>query len=232
MRKVAGAALIGAAMALAAVPAAAQQAPAGAASQEEQVEEILVTGRRSGAPMWRVTGPKTSIVLVGGIRGISKATKWDPDPLIEAMRGADRVMFPEARALTASPFSAIGWLAKWKAMSSLPKGQALVDFVEPGMLARLDALRTKGLAKKDFERRHPLHLAGDLRDDIEDELKFGPLLTETVMKAAKKHKMEIVPVPRSKAKPVVKDLFASSPAEHVPCLTASVGLAEVGSGAV
>ena len=230
------AALIGAGMVAALAPAGAQtgQGPsaAPATSAEEQVEEILVTGRRSGAPMWRVTGPATSIVLVGGITGVSKTTKWDPEPLVQAMIEADRVMFPDSHAYTASPFSAIGWLAKWKAMATLPKDQKLADFVDAEILERLDALRVKGLAKKDFERRHPLHLAGDLRDDIEDELKFGPSLTATVTRASKKHKLEVVPVPRSRAKPVVKDLFASSPAEHVACLKASVALAEAGAQAV
>ena len=214
--------------AAAASVAASAQAPEPVAD----IEEIVVTGRRSGVPLWRVTGATTSIVLVGGISGVSRTTQWDPEPLVAAMLEADRVMFPDSHAYTASPFSMIGWLVKWKKMSTLPKGQKLADFVDAATLARLDMLRTRGLARKDFEARHPLHLAQDLRDDVEDELKFGPTVAGYVIKAAKKHKVEIVPVPESRAKPVVKDLFASSPAEHVACLEASIALAEAGAGAV
>jgi hypothetical protein len=42
----------------------------------------------------------------------------------------------------------------------------------------------------------------------------------------------MVPIQRSKAKPIVKDLFASSPAEHLPCLSASIAMAEAGPAAV
>ena len=212
--------------------AASMAVSAQAPEPEADVEEIVVTGRRSGVPLWRVTGPTTSIVLVGSIEGVSKTTKWDPEPLLEALVKADRVMFPESHVFTASPFSAIGWLAKWKGMSSLPKEQKLADFVEGDMLARLSVLRERGLAMKDFERRHPLHLALDLRDDAKGKIDYGRSVAEYVARAARKHKLEVVPIARSKAKPLVKDLFASSPAEHVPCLADAVTLAEAGPEAV
>ena len=42
----------------------------------------------------------------------------------------------------------------------------------------------------------------------------------------------MVPIERSKAKPLVKDLFASTPEEHLPCLEASIAMAEAGPAAV
>lgn len=225
-----GAALAAAAFCLA--PAAAQ-APANGGEQA-QAEEILVIGRRSGAPMWRVTGEETTIVLVGGINGVSKTTKWDPESLIEALRRADRVMFPQSMALTASPFQAIGWLAKWKAMASLPKGQDLAQFVAPEHLARLAALEARGAARDDYRRRHPLHLAGDLQDRARGAIDYGRNAADYAARAVKKHKLPVAvdPVARGKAKPVVKDLFASSPQEHVACLIDSIDAAEAGPAAV
>lgn len=232
MRRIFGMMAAAAALAAAGVPTAAAATPGSAAADEEQVEEIVVTGRRSGVPIWRVTGPAGSIVLVGSIRDISKSTKWDPEPLAEAVRKADRVTFPEGQAFTASPFSMIGWLAKWRAMSSLPKGDSLARYVDAETMKRLEALRARGLGKKDFERRHPLHLALDLQDDARGDLDVGRSVLEHVQRTARRHKLEIVPVPESKAKPVIKDLFASSPAEHVPCLAAAIAMAEAGPEAV
>src|ERR1700710_1043178 len=120
-------------MGAAALAAMAMLAPTAAQTTPEQahVDDIVVTGRRSGVPLWTVRSGTTTLVLVGHIRGISKTTKWDPEALTEALRKADRVVFPEMHAFTASPFSLIGWLAKWNAMGSLPKGQSLADFASP-----------------------------------------------------------------------------------------------------
>ena len=59
-------------------------------------------------------------------RRFPRLPKWDPAALTDALRKADWVMFPTMRLVTASPFSLIGWLAKYKAMGSLPKSQSLV----------------------------------------------------------------------------------------------------------
>jgi uncharacterized protein YbaP (TraB family) len=218
-----------------AVPATAQTPTPTPATDSAQAEEILVIGRRSGAPMWRVTGEDTTIVLVGAIQGVSKTTKWDPESLTEALRRADRVMFPQAQAYTVgSPFKVIGWLAKWKDMGSLPKAQSLEQFVAPEHMRRLAALQAAGIAQKDYARRHPLHLANDLRDKANGKIEFGRSAADYVGKAIKQHKLTVAvePIPRSKAKPVVKDLFASEPQEHVPCLIAAIEAAEAGPAAV
>jgi uncharacterized protein YbaP (TraB family) len=228
MRKIGIAVAVAAA---AAAPAAAQQRTA----NEAQIEEIVVTGRRSGVPMWRIDGPDSTLFLVGAISSVSKTTHWDPEALTEALRKADRVMFPQSHALTVgNPFRLIGWLAKWKAMASLPKGQTLGHFVGPEVLRRLAALEARRMAPDEFEGRHPLHLAMALRDRAKGEIEFGRTALDHVERAVKKHKLPVAvdPIAKSKARPVVKDLFASEPHEHVPCLIDSIAAAEEGPEAV
>lgn len=203
------------------------------ADDRAQVEDIVVTGRKSGVPMWIVRGETTTLVLVGGINGVSKTTHWDPGALIEALRKADRVMFPQSFALTASPFRAIGWIAKWNKMGSLPKDQSLSAIAGPQAMRRLAALRARSMVRADYDRRHPLHLAFDLRDRAKGDIDYGRDVAEYARNAAKKHKLaEVVPIQRSKAKPVVKDLFASTPQDHLPCLDAALAVAEAGPAAI
>jgi hypothetical protein len=203
------------------------------ADDRAQVEDIVVTGRRSGVPMWTVRSETTTLVLVGGINGVSKTTHWDPAALTEALRKADRVMFPQSYALTASPFRAIGWIAKWNKMGSLPKEQSLSAIAGPQAMRRLAALRARNMVRADYDRRHPLHLSMDLRDRGKGDIDYGRDVAEYSRNAAKKHKLaEVVPIQRSKAKPVVKDLFASTPQDHLPCLEASLTMAEAGPAAV
>jgi uncharacterized protein YbaP (TraB family) len=225
MLKLWGAAALAATAALA--PAAAQTAP-----PQSHVDDIVVTGRRSGVPLWTVRSAATTLVLVGHIGGVSKTTKWDPEALTEALRKADRVVFPEMHAFTASPFSLIGWLAKYNAMGSLPKGQTLADFASPEDMRRLAALNARGMVRKDYMGRHPLHLAGDLREHAEEGIKYGRGAGEYVRRTVKQYKLELVPVPEEKAKPLINDLFASTPQDHLPCLHAAIALAEAGPAAI
>ena len=204
-----------------------------AAADRAQVEDIIVTGRRSGVPMWTVRSDTTTLVLVGGINGVSKTTRWDPAALTDALGKADRVMFPQSYALTASPFRAIGWIAKWNKMGSLPKGQSLSAIAGPAAIRRLAALRARNMVRADYDRRHPLHLSMDLRDRGKGDIDYGKDVAEYARNAARKHKLaEVVPIQRSKAKPVVKDLFASTPEDHLPCLEAALTMAEAGPAAV
>ena len=213
--------------------ALASSAPAqGRADDRVQVEDIIVTGRRSGVPLWTVRSEQTTLVLVGTIEGVTKSTYWDPTALTEALRKADRVVFPQSHAFTASPFSLIGWLAKWNAMGSLPKGQSLESIAGPDAMRRLAALRARGAVRGDYATRHPLHLANDLKERVADKIEFGRAPADYVRRTIKQYKLTLVPIERSKAKPLVKDLFASTPAEHLPCLNASIALAEAGPAAV
>ncbi|HEX8624400.1 MAG TPA: TraB/GumN family protein [Allosphingosinicella sp.] len=223
---------IGAA-ALAAIALASAAPAQKKADDSAQVEDIVVTGRKSGVPMWIVRGETTTLVLVGGINGVSKTTHWDPAALTEALRKADRVMFPQSYALTASPFRAIGWIAKWNKMSSLPKDQSLSAIAGPQAMRRLAALRARNMVRADYDRRHPLHLSQDLRSRAKGDIDYSRDVADYARNAAKKHKLaEVVPIQRSKAKPVVKDLFASTPQDHLPCLEAALTMAEAGPAAV
>jgi hypothetical protein len=221
-----------AAMAASALASAAPAPAQNRADDRAQAEDIIVTGRRSGVPMWTVRSDRTTLVLVGAIHGVSKTTHWDPAALTDALRKADRVMFPESQAFTASPFRVIGWLAKWNAMGSLPKGVSLGGIAGPEAMRRLAALRARSMVRADYDRRHPLHLAGDLRDRAKGDIDYGRTAADYVRKAIKEHKLNSVPIRRSKARPLVKDLFASTPEEHVPCLQAAIAMAEAGPAAV
>lgn len=123
----------------------------------EEAEEVIVTARRSGIPVWRVTGPTATVILVGAIEEVSHGTRWDPGSLTTALRQADQIIFPQEEDFRASPFAIIGYVVKFLRMAKLPKGHS---------------------------------------------------------------------------KQPINALFKSSPAAHIPCLTASISLVEAGPQAI
>ena len=199
---------------------------------ESQAEEIVVTARRSGIPVWRVSGPRTTIVLVGSIDGVAKDTRWDPAPLEMALRKADRVMFPQTLQLGGSPFSMFGLLMQWRKQASLPRGQSLAQMMRPEQFARLVALQKRGILKAGFERKHPFHLALTLRGIARGKRGYGTGANEFVFRTVKKHKLKLAPYTQAKLKPLANEFFATRPEAHVPCLLDAVTLVEAGTGAI
>jgi hypothetical protein len=66
--------------------AAAIATPSAAATGQAQPtaetnDEIVVTARRSGAPMWTIQTQTGVVILVGEIAGVPKATPWRPERL-------------------------------------------------------------------------------------------------------------------------------------------------------
>jgi hypothetical protein len=227
-----GAAALGLA-AFACVAAGGNQAFAQQPTAAQAVDEIVVTARRTGIPVWRVTGPKTTIVLIGAIEGVAKDTRWDPGALTETLRKADRVMYPSAVGLTlSSPFQIFGLLLKARKMATLPKGQSLAGLLPAPQFQRLVALKNRGVLKRGFERKHPLAVAEDLRDYAEGKRGYGPGALQFVEKAVRKHKIKTVPIRTMNAKPVLNDFFKSPPQNYIPCLMSAVALVEAGPGAV
>jgi uncharacterized protein YbaP (TraB family) len=227
-----GAAALGLA-AFACVAAGGNQALAQQSTAAQAADEIVVTARRTGIPVWRVTGPKTTIVLIGAIEGVAKDTRWDPGALTETLRKADRVMYPSAVGLTlSSPFQVFGVLMKARKMATLPKGQTLAGLVPAQQFQRLVALKNRGVLKSGFERKHPLAVAEDLRDHAKGKRGYGPGALQFVQKAVRKHKIKTVPITTMKAKPVLDDFFKSPPQNYIPCLLSAVSLVEAGPGAV
>jgi hypothetical protein len=193
----------------------------------DAVDEIVVTARRSGAPVWRVTSPRTTLVIVGSIEEVSRETKWDATSLTAALRMADRVIFPQELNPKASPFAMIGYAVRLLRMAKLPNGQSLTTMMSAADLRRLAALRDKGIIKNGFERTHPLHLSLTLQD-IVDGKGYGVDAKEYAKRAVKKYKLRQVPIPSRNVKEPLEALFSSRPEAHIPCLMATVSLMEAG----
>lgn len=221
-------------IAFAAIAACAAAGGATAAAQDEptaeaqQVDEIVVTARRSGAPVWRVMGPTTTLVVVGAIEEVSRDTHWDPVSLTSALRKADRVMFPQEADIKVSPFEMIGYAIRLLRMAKLPKEQSLRSLMSPDQFQRLVALKERGILKPGFERTHPLHLAIALHDVADGPKGYGLNATDYVKRAVKRYKLKQVPIPRRSIKAPINALFKSRPDAHIPCLLASVSLIEAG----
>ena len=223
--------LVGLVVTCAVVGKSAAQVPP-APPTEASADDIVVTAQRSGIPVWRVTGPRTTVVLVGSIGRIAPGTQWDPTSLDSALAKADRIMFPESLSVSVGLFSMIGTIGKWRKQASLPNGQTLEALATPDQWARLVALRDRGLLKAGFERKHPYHLAMTLNGLARDKRKRVPGPETYVRRFLNKNEAKRVPVAHASMKDITADFFASDPRTHMACLMSSVTLVEAGAAGI
>ena len=147
---------LAAALALAALPAAAQ-APARPADPDAAlVEELVVTARYAGPAFWRVEDADTVVYVLGVPSVAPKRMQWDQLLFMRRLKGANVVIVP-ARGmrvrLGGAPSAAINYL---RLKSSTPYEARL----DPAGRARFAAARESlGQPAKRYGTNHPLAAA-------------------------------------------------------------------------
>lgn len=213
--------LLSLSLALASVPlpAAAQEAAPDAA------EEVVVTARNSGAPMWTVRSESGVVLLVGEMRNVPKATPWYPDRLERAAGGAQRIILGTKAKV--SPGDILRLIFAGGKLTKLPGERVAADYLDATRLARLRALEAR--YEQDYSRRNFLITSFDL---LSRRLAFskdtGDDATDVVRKAARRGDIATRPVGEVRGEDMLDNLFAASPETHLPCLDAAMAAAEIG----
>ena len=212
--------LIAALLASATTPAAAQTAPG-----SEPAEEIIVTARRSGAPMWTIQTATGVVILVGEIRNVPEATPWRPERLEGATERAQRVILGTKAKV--SPGDILRLIFKGGGLTKLPKGRTAADYLDPDRMARLAVLEVR--FDQDYQRQNFLMTAFDL---LAKRLAFNKDTTDdasdVVRKAARRADIAAAPVGEMRGEDMLDNLFAAPPESHIPCLDAAMAAAEAG----
>jgi hypothetical protein len=187
------------------VSVACQAAIAAPPPPAADADQIVVTARRSGIPVWRVRGPQSDLILVGTIEDVAKGTDWNPESLLSALRQADQVMCPQMVRYTGGFFSMINASTKARRMEPLPRGQTLENFANPAQFQRLVTLQNRGLLAPGFEARRPLYVAYDLMQRGKGERPSRSFLSISrvdvrtdpdafIRSAIKKYRLRLVPM--------------------------------------
>lgn len=202
--------------------------PSLAATQDaapDTVEEVVVTARRSGAPMWTVETPAGVVLLVGEIADVPKSSPWRPERLEAATTGAQRIILGTKAKV--SPGDILRLIFKGGKLTKLPDGHVAADYLDSERLARLRSLETQ--YGQSYDRRNFLMTAFDLlskriafsKDTTDDA-------TDVVRKAARRADVATRPVGEVRGEDMLDNLFAAAPASHLPCLDAAMAAAEIG----
>ncbi len=208
---------------------AATDPDADASSASDVAEDIVVTARRSGAPMWTIATSAGTIILVGEIAAVPKATPWRPERLEGATDRAQRVILGTRAKV--SPGDILRLIFRGGGLTKLPKGRVAGDYLTPTQMARLQALETR--FDQNYARSNFLMTAFDL---LSKRLAFNKDTTDdasdVVRKAARQSKIPMQPVGEVRGEDMLDNLFAAAPETHIACLEAAMAATEAGGDVV
>ena len=166
--------------------AAQEAAPLNAAASDGANDEIVVTARRSGAPMWTIATGTGVVLLVGEIAEVPKATPWRPERLEGATERAQRVILGTKAKV--SPGDILRLIFRGGKLMKLPKDRTAADYLDTRQLERLRALETR--FDQDYARQNFLMTAFNL---LSKRLAFNRDTTDdasdVVRRAARKAKV-------------------------------------------
>ena len=206
-------------------PVSAADPPDGAGA----ADDIVVTARRSGAPMWTIETKAGVVILVGEIAAVPKSTPWRPERLEGATERADRVILgTKARV---SPGDVLRLIFRGGALTRLPKGHVAADYLDADEMRRLSLLAAR--FDQDYDRKNFLMTAFDL---LSKRLSFNKDTaddaSDVVRRAARQAKIQAQPVGEVRGEDMLDNLFAAAPETHIPCLAAAMTATEAGDGVV
>ena len=214
------------------VAGAAAQAPSAQTSPAEaasEVEPIVVTARRSGAPMWTVTAGDSTVLLVGAIDGVPRSVAWRPDALEAATLRADRILLGTGVDGSLSDILRLIWRSR--TLMRLPEGRTSADYLSPEWEARLDALEAR--YRVDHSRKSFLFSSRDLlTDQLDFDRDTADDAGDVVRRAARKARIPLQAVTGGRGDQLVEDLLTAPPERLVPCMQAAIEATEAGAGPV
>ena len=202
-----------------------QPAAEPAAATEANAQDIVVVARRSGAPMWEVKRGGSTVLLVGEIVEVPKATPWFPQQLEAATKQANSVILGAKVSVSVGViFKA---MFKGGSIMNLPKGKTSGDYLSADQERRLEALEK--LYDKSYQRSN-FFLSGYMlmRGGLKFQKETVDDASDVVRRMADKAGVAVRPVGTLKGGDLLNSLLAAPPESHIGCIDAAMTAAEAG----
>ena len=194
------------------------------------VDDLVVTARRTDAPIWEVTRGDSTLILVGSIGGVPRTLDWRPEALEEVTRRADRILMPQYGQATVGDVLRLIW--RIRTIGNLPKGTTSADYLSPEVQARLEQVMA-GERRDTWRTTSFALLSMDLmKDRAGYQTGRTRSAADVVTQEAARLKKPTKAVGTVRGAEIVESLISLPPQTYQVCVERAVAAAEVGpSGA-
>lgn len=203
----------------------------GAFAQQNPVpEEIIITGRVSGPPLWQVKNGDNTLWLFGYVTPLPEDLEFDPSSLEPVIANADEVLSRPDLEMTESlgPFKLLDLYRQYRKMRVNANDQTLDDVMPPELFARvLAAKEIYGPRGDKFFRLRPFFAALELNQEVRRKARFtdASAIGKSINRLIKRHKIpttELVVVSDLSYKALLNELNEVSPAAELACLSVTL----------
>jgi hypothetical protein len=197
-------------------------APTPAQSNDWSVENVVVSSRSSGPPIWHATKGTADVAILAVIEPLPEDYVWNSKELASVMDHAQRVVL-QPRAET-NIFQGVWFLLTNRELLSPPDGKTVWDYLDPALTSRFATARD--MLKEDKDRYNDnvpaiaaLRLENDFRrvnrmtiDEPED----------TIRHLARARGLKVDHIATYDAMPSVKQVLGQPPGAAAKCVDAAV----------
>jgi hypothetical protein len=153
-----------------------------AVQAQEDLEVIVVTGRRPGPPLWRVTNGDNTLWILPLVSAVPKNMEWDDERVAALIADADaaidvpNVSYDVPKRVLLNPINWVRAVRMFKRLAANPDGQTLADVLPTGLHERFAALKSEYFPRDDkIDKLRPSFAL----DEISGYVRDGETLTGT-----------------------------------------------------
>jgi hypothetical protein len=158
------------------------------AASADPPEELTVTGRYPGPPLWKVSAGTHELWIFGTLPVIPKDIRWG-SVLVERViaRANEMLLPPGVDAAARNPFRYVGLFFRVRKLTRNEDGAPLKDVLPADLYARYATIRERYDGPRSLEQERPVVVAGRLYARAIDasKLTFGGKLQSSIERLAR-----------------------------------------------
>jgi len=197
-------------------------------SLTKPIEEVVVSGRRPGPPLWRLENGENTLWVFAVVSTMPKSFEWDSSSIGHVLSESQQY-FPlierDVFASILNPIKAIGMLRRFNKLKKIPDDRTIKDYLSAQEYDKFLILKAQYVPNsKKIEKLTPVFAADELFQGAKREygLVNARKISKTITKLAKQNKLEITSIKvreKIESKPIFKAIENLSDAEHSRCLS-------------
>ncbi len=158
------------------------------AASADPPEELTVTGRYPGPPLWKVSAGTHELWIFGTLPVIPKDITWGSVLVERVIARADEMLLPPGvDAAARNPFRYVGLFFRVRKLTRNEDGAPLKDVLPADLYARYATIRERYDGPRSLEQERPVVVAGRLYARAIDasKLTFGGKLQSSIERLAR-----------------------------------------------
>jgi uncharacterized protein YbaP (TraB family) len=207
--------------------AAAQVAAQDFSSEAAPLDEVVVSGVRSGPRMWKVANGEHELWILGVLDPLPQKMQWQSQEVSDVLAQSQAVLLDNMSvSADAGFFAKVGLYLQWRRMQKNPDHKTLRDVLPADLYARFSSLRQRYAKSSDLDDYRPIVASARLYEAAVAQMGLSShrAVATTVEKLAKQHhiKPQTARIKVTQPRELLDSLARISTEAEIGCMAATL----------